>query len=217
MSRNGVVSLVEAVEHCRQITRARARNFYYGLKLTPEPKRSALYVIYAWMRQADDLVDQVGTDLDQPALVERVTQFRAATDAALDGDPVDDNPIWISLHDVVNRFELPRRHFHDMIEGQLDDLRIRNFCKSQGEIHSNSKIAARQLAPTAGCKWLVSPAAATISGEGVSPAAKAAASGLPPGSAAATIPADVRAFVRFPFQALQNDPLDRRVHVVDKV
>ena len=37
---------------------------------------------------------------------------------------------------------------------------------------------------------LVSPAAATISGDGVSPAASAAASGSPPGSAAATASAE---------------------------
>ena len=45
------------MRYCRTITRQRARNFYYGLKLSPEPQRTALFVIYAWMRTADDLVD----------------------------------------------------------------------------------------------------------------------------------------------------------------
>ena len=44
--------------------------------------------------------------------------------------------------------------------------------------------------PTAGFNASVCPAAATISGDGVSPAASAAASGSPPGSAAATASAD---------------------------
>ncbi|MFO0083767.1 MAG: squalene/phytoene synthase family protein, partial [Phycisphaerales bacterium] len=42
---------------CVDVVRTRARNFYYGLKLTPEPRRSAVYAIYAWMREADDRVD----------------------------------------------------------------------------------------------------------------------------------------------------------------
>jgi len=52
------VSLDESVRHCHRVTRERARNFYYGLKLTPEPRRSAGYAIYAFMRACDDLVDQ---------------------------------------------------------------------------------------------------------------------------------------------------------------
>ena len=38
---------------CARIVRERAKNFYLGLRLTPEPKRSALFAIYAWMRAAD--------------------------------------------------------------------------------------------------------------------------------------------------------------------
>ena len=29
--------------YCEQLTRAKARNFYYGMKLLPEPKRSAMF------------------------------------------------------------------------------------------------------------------------------------------------------------------------------
>jgi hypothetical protein len=50
-------------------------------------------------------------------------------------------------------------------------------------------MAPRGLRPPSG------PAAATISGDGVSPAAKAAASGSPPGSAAATASAEVGRWV----------------------
>ncbi|MDX2148164.1 MAG: squalene/phytoene synthase family protein [Planctomycetota bacterium] len=49
--------------YCREITRRRARNFYLGLRLTPEPKRSSLYAIYAWMRRADDIVDGDADDV----------------------------------------------------------------------------------------------------------------------------------------------------------
>lgn len=118
-------SLELALEHCRRITRQQARNFYYGLKLTPEPKRSALYAIYAWMRQIDDIVDDAGED--SADLRERVGVFRVKTDKAIAGNPVNDDPIWISLADVVARFDLEPRHFHSMIEGQLDDLTTRHY------------------------------------------------------------------------------------------
>ncbi len=118
-------SLEQALEHCRQITRRQARNFYYGLKLTPEPKRSALYAIYAWMRRIDDIVDDAGKDFDD--LRERVGEFRVKTEKAIAGNPLNDDPIWISLADVVARFDLEPEHFHSMIEGQLDDLTTRHY------------------------------------------------------------------------------------------
>ncbi|MBT8486687.1 MAG: phytoene/squalene synthase family protein [Phycisphaerales bacterium] len=109
-----------AVEQCRIITRDRARNFYYGLKLLPEPERSALFVIYAWMRTADDLVD----DASHPAAETRtrLEALRVATVAACAGQPADDDPIMRALADVATRFDLDVTHFHAMIDGQLADL-----------------------------------------------------------------------------------------------
>lgn len=118
-------SLAEAMERCRDVTRTRARNFYYGLKLAPEPKRSALYCIYAWMRKADDLVDDAGEDVELRRA--NVETFRAMTEAALAGEPADEDPIWIGLRHVVDRFGIDAAHFDAMIDGQLDDLEIRRY------------------------------------------------------------------------------------------
>ncbi len=112
--------VAEALRHCRDITRRRARNFYYGLKLTPEPRRSALFAVYAWMRRADDLVD--GTADDPQRRREAIDAFREATDAALAGRIVEQDPIWIALADTASRFEVDRQSLHDLIDGQLDDL-----------------------------------------------------------------------------------------------
>ncbi len=118
--------LRRAVEHCRAVCRRRARNFYYGLKLAPEPQRSALYVVYAWMRMADDLVDGDGTG-NRAAIVERVHEFRTASIAAVDGKPSGDESLWIALADTASRFHLPREHFLAMIDGQVDDLDQREY------------------------------------------------------------------------------------------
>jgi phytoene synthase len=112
--------VADALAHCRDVTRHRARNFYYGLKLTPEPKRSALYSIYAWMRRADDLVDSVADDAGGRR--EAIDAFRAATDAALDGADAGDDWLWIALRDTASRYDLPRAAFHGVLDGQIEDL-----------------------------------------------------------------------------------------------
>jgi phytoene synthase len=115
------MSAVEAAfAACAEITRTQARNFWWGLRLLPEPRRSALYAIYAWMRAADDLVD--GTDgADPEELARRVASFRAHTDESLAGQGTG-GAVWIALAEVARRFPLEAREFHEMLDGQLADV-----------------------------------------------------------------------------------------------
>jgi phytoene synthase len=119
-----MTTLHQSNEHCHDVTRSRARNFYYGMKLTPEPKRSALYAIYAWMRLADDLADAAG---DDQAKAQRLRAFGEQTDDVLDGRAMPDDPIWPALRQTVERFEIPRAYLHDMIAGQLLDMTRRRY------------------------------------------------------------------------------------------
>ena len=120
---------------CERVTRQQARNFYYGLKLTPEPQRSAMYVVYAWMRAADDLADAAGFAPEER--VRRIAQFRAATEQALQGHAPDADPVWRGLAWVAGRHQLSAQDFHDMLDGQLADVstpsyetwdELRGFC-----------------------------------------------------------------------------------------
>ena len=105
------------------IVRARARNFWYGLKLTPEPKRSALYAIYAWMREVDDIADDPGpTAAQRRASLEA---FRDRTRRVFEGVREPNPPgceWWIAFADVVDSYPVELQPFEEMIQGQLLDL-----------------------------------------------------------------------------------------------
>ena len=46
-----------AYAHCEHVTRTRAGNFYWGIRLLPAPKRRALCAVYALAREIDDIGD----------------------------------------------------------------------------------------------------------------------------------------------------------------
>ena len=50
-------SLEAAYRECERITREQARNFSWGIRLLPEPKRTALSAVYAVARRIDDIGD----------------------------------------------------------------------------------------------------------------------------------------------------------------
>lgn len=107
-------------EHCRNLTRRAARNFYYGLKLAPEPRRSALFAVYAWMRRVDDVADDEGIVEAKRDALERV---REQTERALAGDPpMHADPMWPAFADAIANFPIDRAWLDDVLAGMLWDL-----------------------------------------------------------------------------------------------
>ncbi len=116
-------ALVGAYAHCAQVVRRRARNFYYGLRLTPEPRRSAIYSIYAWMRAADDIADARAPVEERRGMLRT---FAEHTEALLHGAaPAADDPLWIALGATIACFRVPSNVFRDMLAGLEDDLAAR--------------------------------------------------------------------------------------------
>jgi phytoene synthase len=115
-----MTALEESYDYCRRVARARARNFYYAFWLLPGEQRKAMCAIYAFMRYCDDLSDEPG------ATRERIEQWRAALDAALQGVTAA-HPSLPAFHDTVTRYRIPGRYFHEMIDGVASDLEPRRF------------------------------------------------------------------------------------------
>ncbi len=112
--------LEKSYAYCRNIAKKRAKNFYYSFLLLEKQQRDAMCAIYAFMRECDDLSDDPATN-DKVKLRLAVTEWRLHLDRALLGD-VEGNPIWPAFYNSVERYRIPHRYFHEMIDGILSDL-----------------------------------------------------------------------------------------------
>ncbi len=121
-TRTDPFTLARSRAYCEQLTRLQARNFYYGLKLLPEPKRSAMFALYAYMRLIDDVADDedgrsVQTRLDD------LESWRVQTHAVLEGQlPETTHELWPAFADMVWQYKLPAHLFDAVIAGQRQDL-----------------------------------------------------------------------------------------------
>ena len=118
-------TLEQSYRYCRNIARKRAKNFYYSFLLLEKPQRNAMCAIYAFMRYCDDLSDDPSTT-DTAKLQMTIAQWRMDLNRALDGD-VEGNPLWPAFHDTVQRYSIPHRFFHEMIDGILSDVEPRQM------------------------------------------------------------------------------------------
>jgi phytoene synthase len=109
------VNVDDAYRRCEEITTAQARNFSYGIKLLPPPKRRAMSALYATARRIDDIGDGDGPGPQKlTALAEVRKQLAAVADGSLDAP---DDPVLTALVDVAQRYPLPMRALEELIEG----------------------------------------------------------------------------------------------------
>ena len=126
---------------CEQITREEARNFYYGLRLLPQAERSALYVVYAWMRVLDDIADNDG--IGELERREMLAWFESETRGAFCGEWYSavarelsgngrctrERYVFLALAQEVRLRKLEIGDFLAAIEGQRMDLAPRVYAR----------------------------------------------------------------------------------------
>lgn len=126
-------ALNAAFEACREVVRTRARNFYYGLRLTPEPRRSAVYAIYAWMRFGDDRVDSTSSPEARKLELDR---FRELSLSVLAGSSLGGpEPFWPAFAATLRSYPIDPAHVTAMIQGLGEDIDHRGY-------HSLSELEA---------------------------------------------------------------------------
>lgn len=120
----------QAYAETDRITRETAKNFAWGIRVLPGPKRRAIAALYAFARRVDDLADQ-----DTPARAE-LESWRAAVEAlpaSQDGDA-----ILVALADAMSRYPIPQDALVDLVDGALMDCdrdryeswdELREYCR----------------------------------------------------------------------------------------
>jgi phytoene synthase len=124
------VTVEEAYEDVLRITRSTARNFAWGIRILPAPKRRAVAALYAYARAVDDLADR-----PTPARAE-LESWRTRIEA-LPSSP-DGASVLLALADAVQRYDIPKSALLDLVDGALMDCErtrygswdeLREYCR----------------------------------------------------------------------------------------
>jgi phytoene synthase len=97
-------------------TKASSSSFYTAMKILPAPKREAMYAIYRFCREVDDIADEGGTDEQKRA---GLAQWRKDVDALFRGSWAGQAEF---LKGPVERYGLRRQDFYAVIDGMEMDV-----------------------------------------------------------------------------------------------
>lgn len=112
------MDLAVAYSECARITRHEARNFYFAFLSLPKRQRRSVYALYAFCREADDLVDAHPRSADEDALVE----LRVRLDQAAHGRPSTLRDF--ALADTIQRYGVDPRDLDAVLLGMQMDLDV---------------------------------------------------------------------------------------------
>lgn len=118
--------VLAAYRYCETVTGHEARNFAYGIRLLPTPKRRAMSALYAFSRRVDDIGDG---DLDPDEKVRRLDGARAVLARVRDHEVAEDDtdPVAVALADAAAMFPLPLDGLDELIDGVQMDLRGQTY------------------------------------------------------------------------------------------
>ena len=118
--------LAQAYRLCESITRERAANFYYGIRLLPADRRRAMCAVYAFARRIDDIGDG---PLPAPQKLALLEEERASLAPLLAPRAIEDRPaaprpdaVLLALLDVRERFVIAPEALAELIEGVRMDV-----------------------------------------------------------------------------------------------
>ena len=110
-----------AYRRCEEITWSEARNFAYGIRLLPPPKRRAMAALYALARRIDDVGDGDLPNDRKLAALDDLHNAIAALEAGEVSDPAD--PVLVGVGHAAAHYPIPVAALHEIVEGCELDVR----------------------------------------------------------------------------------------------
>jgi 15-cis-phytoene synthase len=112
------------------ITRKSKSSFYYSFNLLPKEQRHAIYTVYAFCKETDDIVDEQGPPTEKE---KRLQKWNRELEKSLTGK--SSYPLLNKLSSTAHRFKIPIDHFTELIKGVEMDL-TKNRYETFDELHT---------------------------------------------------------------------------------
>ena len=106
----------QALAHVTAIVRNSGTSFYWAMRMLPVQKRDAIYAVYAFCREVDDIADDPGRDSDK---LRQLADWRMEIERLFSGKP--QLPISVALVNPIKQFGLCKKSFLAVIEGMETD------------------------------------------------------------------------------------------------
>jgi len=107
----------EARKHVLDVVRRSGTSFFWGMRVLSRERREAMFAVYAFCREVDDIADEPG---ELTVRRRELDEWRAEIDRLYAGQPL--RPTARALLPTISLYHLPREEFLAVIDGMEMDL-----------------------------------------------------------------------------------------------
>jgi 15-cis-phytoene synthase len=122
MKLDGEISLAQSYDLCRRVQRSHSRTYYFSTQLFPPEVRPHVHALYAFMRYADEIVDNPGVTTPGEQL-EALEAFEEETLAAVAGGKVP-NPVLRAYASTVRERDIAPENIAAFMKSMKMDTRV---------------------------------------------------------------------------------------------
>jgi phytoene synthase len=107
---------------CRQLNAAYGRTYFLATRLLPDWKRPYVHALYGFARYADEIVDDLASEL---TLDDKTRRLDAWATRLLAGST--DDPVLPAIQDTIERWHIPVEYFQAFLASMRMDLTVREY------------------------------------------------------------------------------------------
>lgn len=111
--------------YCQKMVQKAGTSWYYSFLFLPPFRRKAIYALYAFCREADDIVDNA----NEPSIaLKKLDWWKEEIQRVFNGNPL--HPIGQALAPYVDQFPWEAQWFYDLLDGMamdLEEVRFEHF------------------------------------------------------------------------------------------
>ena len=111
---------------CKRLNALHGKTYYLATLLLPKPKRQYVHALYGFARYADEIVDDLESELSVQEKADALDIWGKKILIDLKAG-VSDDAIGRALIDTVNKFQIPHAHFEAFLHTMTMDLTVQEY------------------------------------------------------------------------------------------
>ncbi len=113
-------------EECKRLNALHGKTYFLATLLLPKAKRPFVHALYGFARYADEIVDDLASELSIEEKAEALSNWGNGVLADLKKGTSEDH-VGRALIDTVKRFDIPHEHFEAFLHSMTMDLTVQEY------------------------------------------------------------------------------------------
>ena len=113
-------------EECKRLNALHGKTYFLATLLLPKAKRPFVHALYGFARYADEIVDDLASELSVKEKAEALSTWGNGVLADLKRGTSNDH-VGRALIDTVKRFDIPHEHFEAFLHSMTMDLTVQEY------------------------------------------------------------------------------------------